>query len=107
MSARERIAKKCRKKRCLIYIWNWIQRLPDPADAIREDTFHQRSCARWAAWEAFEAIKKSDEKPITVLERLIKQMDEYSTQDSPHAHMFSIGYDTLMNMYDVIFVNGK
>lgn len=104
MSAKTVIADKNKKVRYLVYIQDWARALPDPADAIRDDTFYQRSCARWAAWEAFKAVKESDKKPIIALEELIKTMDSYSTQDSAHAHMFSIAYDTLMALYDEIFL---
>lgn len=81
-----------------------MRRLPDPSTEQRPEEFYTSSCAKWAAQEAIKAVASSKKQPQYVVERLIKKMDDYSCRDSVHDKMFAIAYDTLMWMYDDLFL---
>lgn len=101
-----RTTKVCRKHRLILKMEEWESNLTDPSTSMRRSYFHQYSCAKWAASEAIKAVQTSSDPPWLVMESLIQKMDKYSTQGSVHGHIFAIAYDTLMCMYDEIFLSG-
>lgn len=65
--------------------------------------FSQVSYTKWAAIEILYLLKeKYYLPPLTVLEDFANKMDTYACLNKGNTFMFSVAYDTTMNIIDIL-----
>lgn len=75
----------------------YIKELPP----CQKRAFMQQSYSRWAAEEILRCIQERGSKqPVTVIEEFANKMDKYSLANSNTSYIFSVGYDTAMDILD-------
>lgn len=74
-----------------------IQRIP-----TKRRYFDQKSYSNWAANEILLYVQNhSDMSPIEAIEEFAKKVDRYSVKNPNTSYIFSVAYDTAMDILDI------
>lgn len=72
-----------------------------------KEVLELQSCHNWAVDEVLKKIEESDLPPIEVVEKFVKQMDEYSCLNPKTSRMFATAKDAGVWVLDTLIVFGE
>lgn len=77
----------------------------DPEPNNRKDLLVYRSYRKWAVGAVIKEIEKYPNIPASsVIERFIREMDDYSCRKNPSSVIFSIARDVAMDLLDTVLM---
>lgn len=73
-----------------------------PVFGLTKKEFESRSTQRWATQLVIDSISESDNDPLIVAEDIAHKMDKFACKNRPDSYWYSVGYDTVMWIIDLI-----